>query len=78
MDEFVNQELFTLVDPVSRKRYTLVYVHMCMYAHRRIRPRGYKIFLILNSTQLLVKTKIPKNEEVSCFEVRVQNHANKC
>ena len=47
------------------------------------RPRGYKTFFMLNSTeqklQLLIKTKIPTNKEVSCFKsLRCIYHANKC
>ena len=38
----------------------------------KIRLRGYNTFFMLNSTgmklQLLIKTKIPTNEEVSCFK----------
>ena len=37
-----------------------------------IRPRGYKTFFILNSTEHKIstahKTKIPTNKEVSCFK----------
>ena len=37
-----------------------------------IKPRGYKTFFMLNSTehkiQLLIKIKIPTNKEVSCFK----------
>ena len=36
------------------------------------RPRGYKTFFMLNSTEHKIstakKTKIPTNEEISCFK----------
>ena len=47
-------------------------------------PRGYKTFFMLNSTtstkfQLLIKSKIPTNKEVSCFKSLTCciHHANK-
>ena len=47
-------------------------------AHCKTRLRGYKTLFILN--QLLIKTKIPTNKEVSCFESLICciYHSNKC
>ena len=48
-----------------------------------IRPRGYKTFCMLNSTEqkipLLIKTKMPTNEEVFCSKSLrcCIDHANK-
>ena len=46
------------------------------------RPRGYKTFFMLDSIEheisMLIKTKIPTNEEVSCFKfLKCIYHANK-
>ena len=55
-----------------------VCLHSCTW------PRGYKTFFILNSTEHEIstaqKTKIPTNEEVSCFKSLrcCIYHANKC
>ena len=49
----------------------------------KTRPGGYKAFFILNQMsitfQMLIKTKMLKNKDISCFQtLRCIYHANKC
>ena len=66
------------VSSVEWHPYSIVQVGLLFW------PRGYKLFScstqLSTKFQLLIKTKIPTNEEVSCFKFLrcCVYHANKC
>ena len=76
MEEFISiQRVNGLIQPALflALMFTSHLLLLCIdsYFHES-RPRGYKTFIMLNSNeheiQLLIKAKIPTNEEVSCFK----------
>ena len=62
MLKLMDKKMFTIL----RSKFRLS-VPMKVYI-THIRPQGYKTFYMLNSNELLIKTKIPTNDEISCFK----------